>query len=389
MTYDVVGLDFAHFHMGDNLRAVAEHPEARIAAVADENEAESTLGLAATAEEFDLGDDRVYRDYERCLDAVDPDLAICCPVPVEHAERVEPALERGVDVLLEKPMAGSVAEADRIRDAVADADAELLVNWPLVWTPSHRTTKRLIDEGAVGEVVEVRHFGGNRGGHRFTGVDYSEEGALHFEGDTEGGGPAENLADPDDGVPAAERTWWHDPDRGGGSIQDYLGYGTTLGTWFRDGDLPVEVSAGTFTPPHLEVDTHCVATARYETGLSTFESRWGTYTDPWVHEPRPRTGFVVVGTEGTIDSGDYDEAIRVQDADHPDGREVPVDDLEPPRSGPVEYAVSRLDGDRGPVELGPLRPDLSRDAQLIVDAAAESARRGEAVELADLDPRRD
>lgn len=376
MTWNVVGINFAHFHMGDNLRMVAEHPEAEIVGICDEDPETATLSLDDTAEEFDLSEEQVFEDYRECIAATDPDLAITCPTPVDHAEWVERIAGEGVNVLLEKPMAASVEDCERILDAVEEAGVTLAVNWPLAWYRTHRTTKRLIDEGRIGEVVEVHYYNGNRGGHRFVDVDYTDEGELHFMGDLEGGGPEENLG----GDPPAEEAWWHRPEEGGGSLQDYLGYGTTLGTWFRDGELPVEVSAETFTPPHLEVDTHAIAVARYETGLSKYEARWGTYTDPWVDEPQPRTGFVLVGSEGTIASHDYADHVRVQDADHPEGVEIDLDELAPPRTGPIDYMVDRLESD-APVDFDLLHPELNRDAQRIVDAAAASAERGEAVRL--------
>jgi glucose-fructose oxidoreductase len=40
----------------------------------------------------------------------------------------------------------------------------------------------------------------------------------------------------------------------------------------------------------LEVDEHSVTLARYDCGLSKFETRWGTFTDPWTHRPQPRCG---------------------------------------------------------------------------------------------------
>ena len=46
--------------------------------------------------------------------------------------------------------------------------------------------------------------------------------------------------------------------------------------------------------------------------LSKFETRWGTFTDPWTLQPQPKCGFVIVGSEGTISSYDYEEVIRVQ-----------------------------------------------------------------------------
>ena len=51
----------------------------------------------------------------------------------------------------------------------------------------------------------------------------------------------------------------------------------------------------------LEVDEHSVSVVRYARGLSTFETRWGTFTDPWTHQPQPKCGFVLKGTDGTIE----------------------------------------------------------------------------------------
>jgi len=376
MTWNVAGINFAHFHMGDQLANVRDHPDAEIVAICDEAPEIATLSLETTAEEFDLDDGQVYRDHERCLAENDVDLVITCPVPTEHAAWVERLAPHGVHVQLEKPFAASVEGCERAIAAMADAGGDLAVNWPLAWYPTHRTTKRLLDEGRIGDVVEIHFYDGNRGGQRFTEVEYGEGGDMHFSGDLEGGGPIENVEpqSPD------EQAWWHRPEHGGGSMVDYMGYGTTLGTWFRDGELPTSVTAETFTPGHLDVDTHAIAIARYETGLSKFESRWGTYTDPWIHQPHPECGFVVVGTGGTIASPDYGASVRVQNEAHPEGTDVAVDDLSPPLENPVQYMVDRM-ATGAPVEFGPLRPDLNRDAQRIVDAARESADRGEEVPL--------
>ncbi|MFB6106226.1 MAG: Gfo/Idh/MocA family protein [Halobacteriaceae archaeon] len=368
MTVRVAGINFAHFHMGDNLRMVEQHPDAEIVGLCDEDRDESTLSVEETAAEFGVPDDRVYDDYRACIEETDPDLVILCPVPSEHADWVEKVAEYGVSVMLEKPFATSVADADRMIEAMAAGGGKFAVNWPLAWYPPHRTTKRLVDEGAVGDVVEVHYYDGNKGSGRFSQVEFTEAGELHFAG-----GDMEDEA-------AAAATWWHQADRGGGSLVDYLGYGVTLGTWFRDGEVPEEVTTETFTPEWSEVDTHSVTVATYANGLSKYETKWGTYTDPWVEQPQPKCGFVVVGTEGTISSYDYEDAIWVQDADHPEGREVPVDDLEEPLQNPIQYVVDCVENDRD-VEFGPLSPSLCRAAQRIVDSARLSAERGETVSL--------
>ena len=362
--------------MGDQLQYVADHPNAEIAAICDEDPDMASLSLETTAAHFGLLDDQVYTDHAACLAENDIDIVVTCPVPTEHGYWVEQFAPYDVWIQLEKPFAASVVGCDQAIDAMADAGGELAINWPMAWSPSQRTAKRMVDEGQIGQLIEVHYFGGNRGGQRFTEVEYGDGDEMHFMGDLTGGGPIENIKAPE----RSGSAWWHRPDKGGGSLIDYMGYGTTLGTWFRDGELPISVTADTFVPNHMEVDTHAIAIAKYEVGLSKFETRWGTFTDPWVAQSQPPTGFVLVGTEGTIGSFSGEETVHVQTEESPEGTDIPVDPVEAPMQNPIQYMIDRLEKD-SPVEYGPLRPDLCRDAQRINDAAIESAQRGEEVYL--------
>src|SRR5439155_24955855 len=163
------------------------------------------------------------------------------------------------------------------------------------------------------------------------------------------------------------QSWWYQREKGGGSLLDYLGYGVTLGTWFHGGKAPIEVTAVVDEPPGLEVDEHSVTVARYDRGLSKYETRWGTFTDPWTLQPQPKCGFVVVGTAGTISSYDYEKTIRVQTKQTPEGLEMPIDELEPPFQNPIQYLIHILES--GNPITGPLSPALSRIGQQIVDTA--------------------
>ena len=187
-------------------------------------------------------------------------MVILCPASARHAEWTENVAEYGVPVLMEKPFAGSLAEADRMIAAMAATGAPLAINWPLCWVPSHATAYRLVQEGLIGTVTDVHYCGGNRG-------------------------PLYHGADKIELEPTPERkaqSWFYKRSEGGGSLLDYLGYGTTLGTWFMGNAKPIEVTAVTSGTPGLEVDEHSITIARYATGLSKFETRWGTFTDPWV-----------------------------------------------------------------------------------------------------------
>ena len=129
----------------------------------------------------------------------------------------------------------------------------------------------------------------------------------------------------------------------------------------------------------LEVDEHSITVARYDCGLSKFETRWGTFSDPWTHQPQPKCGFVLKGTEGTISSYDYDSVIKVQTRACREGYDLEVEALRTPESNPVEYFLDCLETGRA-VE-GPLSPGMARIGQQMVDTAYQSAREKRALPL--------
>ena len=333
--------------MGDLLRNVQEHPRAEIVGICDERR--ESMDAAIKALSIDEG--KVFTDYRDCIENTKPDIAILCPPTAEHALWVERVAPFGVHVFVEKPFAASTADADRMMAAVARAGTRLLINWPLRWVESHVTTHRVIREGLIGEVVEVHYYDGNRG-------------------------PLYHGADKIELAPTPEQkrqSWWYKQAAGGGSLRDYLGYGVTLGTWFNGGKKPIEVTTVAGGTPGLEVDEHSITVARYADGLSKFETRWGTFTDPWTHQPQPKCGFVVRGTKGTIGSYDYAPTIRIQTAAKPEGYDLPVDPLPAEACNGIAYLIQCLENDL-PIE-GPLSPAIARIGQQIVDSAILSAER--------------
>ena len=354
----IIGLSFDHMHMGDLLRNAFNHPDAQIVGVADENSANADA-VKRTQANFGIPDELVFGSYRECLEKSGADIAILCPAIADHASLAELAFEYGCHVLVEKPFAVSLADADRMIAAAQRAGKKLVINWPLAWYPPYVTANRLIEEGVIGEVLEVHHYGGNAG-------------------------PMKHLADKvevgeDEANRRKNESWFYKKAAGGGSLIDYMGYGVTLGTWFHGGKAPLEVSTMTFVPSGLEVDEHSITAAKYDTGLSKFETNWATFTNPWQLQPQPKCGFNIVGTLGTIAAYDYDDFIRVQTREKPEGFEVPADKLEAPNSNPIEHFVAHI---RGEVELHPvLSPEICRIGQQIVDTAIASAEAKKTLEL--------
>lgn len=351
----IAGINFDHMHMGDNLRMAFEHPRAEIVGVCDE----APERMRAAIESFRLPQDRVFTDWRACLEKAKPHIVLLCPATAEHGEWTDRVASFGAHIIIEKPFAASLAEADRMIAAVQKTEKLLAINWPLAWYPPHVTAKRLLDEGRIGALQEVHYYDGNRG-------------------------PLHHLADKVETTPEfvareKSRSWFYQRAKGGGSLLDYLGYGATLGTWYQGGRAPVEVSAVVDGQDGLEVDEHSITVARYPHGLSKFETRWGTFTDPWTTQPQPKCGFVLKGTRGTIASYDYEKVVRIQTAEHPEGFDLPVDALAPPFQNPVQHMIHSIEAQRR-IE-GPLSPDLCRIGQRIVDTAVVSAREKRTVTL--------
>jgi predicted dehydrogenase len=353
MKIRVAGINFDHFHMGDLLRMTFEHPQAEIVGVCDEDSSR----MEASIRNFKISPERVFTDVDECLEKSRPDFVILCPATARHAEYVERVAPYRVSILVEKPFAASLAEADRMMVAARRHKVTLAINWPMRWSPSHCTAYRLLTEGRIGPLEEVHYYDGNRG-------------------------PLWHTADKIETTPTParkRRSWFYKRALGGGSLLDYLGYGTTLGTWYHQGRKPIEVTAVTDWPNGLEVDEHSITIARYACGLSKFETRWGTFTDPWTMQPQPKCGFVLKGTDGTLSSYCHEPTVRLQTRHKPEGLLIPVDRLQPPLRNPIQYFIDCLRRDRAPE--GPLSPKISRVGQQIVDSAAASAKLKRSVKL--------
>lgn len=345
--FKVVGISFDHMHMGDLLRMTHDHPDVEIAGIFDPDPAKMADAIA----NFAIPEHRVFTDFDACMAATQPDIAILCAATAHHAEYVRRLAPHGVHISVEKPFAGSIADARSMLAAMDGTGKLMAINWPLVWVESHMTAKRLIDEGTIGELREVHFFDGNRG-------------------------PLYHLADKIEVTPEeVERqkpdSWWYKAASGGGSLLDYLGYGATLGTWFMNGEAPVEVTSVVDDTPGIEVDQHSITICRYARGLSKMETRWGTFTDPWTIQPQPVCGFTFVGSDGTLASPDYASHVTIQTRDHPEPRDIPVDPLPVGRRNAIEHLIHCIT--TGAPLVGPLDPQVSLLGQRIVDTAARSA----------------
>lgn len=116
--------------------------------------------------ETEHGISSTYADLHTALDGVDADAAIIVVPNFLHAEYTLAALRSGKHVLIEKPMALTIEDVDRMVET-AEAGGRLLMSGQSQrFSPCLRVVKRLIEDGAVGKIRHVVHrrLGAGRGG---------------------------------------------------------------------------------------------------------------------------------------------------------------------------------------------------------------------------------
>ena len=94
-----------------------------------------------------------YVDYDNILQIDDIEVVNICVPTVFHHDVVMRAIEAGKNVLVEKPIASKLNEAEEMIKAAEDAGVTLATGHVERFNPAVRVVKKLIDEGAIGEVV--------------------------------------------------------------------------------------------------------------------------------------------------------------------------------------------------------------------------------------------
>ena len=98
------------------------------------------------------GADRFYTDYDEMLAADSLDAVIIATPPQTHAAFSVAAAERGIHVLVEKPMARSVKECDSIIRAVEKSGTVFSISHEKHFNPGFEKIKEIIESGLLGDV---------------------------------------------------------------------------------------------------------------------------------------------------------------------------------------------------------------------------------------------
>jgi predicted dehydrogenase len=96
-------------------------------------------------------------DFERMVATEKPDVLVVTSPDFTHADYIVAGLDRGLDVVCEKPMTVDAPSHRRIVDAAERSTGELIVTFNYRYSPRNTLVRQLIADGRIGEVTSV-HF---------------------------------------------------------------------------------------------------------------------------------------------------------------------------------------------------------------------------------------
>jgi predicted dehydrogenase len=129
-----------------HIPALLEHPDADLVAIQTSG-SEEALRIAK-----DFRIPRGYGSYQELLAAERLDAVVISSSPHLHYEQARAALEKGLHVLVEKPMTFTAAQARELVLLAEQVGKQLLISAPWHYTRHGREARRLIISGEIGEV---------------------------------------------------------------------------------------------------------------------------------------------------------------------------------------------------------------------------------------------
>jgi predicted dehydrogenase len=329
-------LGLTHDHIWGNLKELADSSDGALVAAADPHPE-----LQEQVRSF--GSERVFADYGEMLESVPLDAVYIYSDNRQGVDLAVQAAARGLHIMIEKPMASTVAGANRMRSAARTAGVQLMVNWPIAWWPSLQYALKLIDEGRIGEVFQVNYR------------------AAH-------GGPREY------GHSRYFYDWLYDPRlNGGGALVDYCGYGAAL-TCLLLG-LPSRVTAvsGRLLKEDLPAEDNAVLIMQHARAISTTTASWTQIGMMTSYIP------TFYGSQGTLAAHYQDGTLWLATNDQKFGERLDAPPLAAGQRTAAEFFLSHIRS--GEPITGLCGADIGLMAQEVVEAGLISAADGHAVSL--------
>ncbi|GAB3468305.1 Gfo/Idh/MocA family oxidoreductase [Kineococcus endophyticus] len=260
---------------------------ARVSAVADTTEA----GRARAAALFPSAE--VFGDHTALLAGAQVDAAVVTTPDHTHADIAVDLLRAGVAVYLEKPLATTLEDADRVLACAAETGTPLYVGHNFRHAAVVRTMKAAVDRGEIGEVraVWVRHFVGHGGDYYFKDwhADRRRTGSLLLQKASHDLDVVHHLA----GAYTRRVVGMGDLLVYGGIADRRERTGETMPDWFSTDNWPPATQTG--LNPVVDVEDVSMVLMTLGNGVLASYQQCHFTPDYW-------RNYTVIGTEGRLEN---------------------------------------------------------------------------------------
>ena len=224
-------------------------------------------------DKFHLDPALFYDDMNTMLEKVKPEGILGFGTTLQHLGVVEACAPKGIHVMVEKPMATTVADAEKMVALARKHGILLLTNFETSWYPTTDKSFALTrDTAFMGPIRKVIVHDGHEGPKE---IGVSKE---FFE-------------------------WLTDPiQNGGGALMDFGCYGANLMTLLMNGSMPLSVTAVTSQfKPHIypKVDDEATIVLQYPNAQCIIQASWN-----W---PFARKDMAIYGRSGYIVTKDNNQ----------------------------------------------------------------------------------
>jgi len=224
-------------------------------------------------DKFHLDPALFYDDMNTMLEKVKPEGVLGFGTTLQHPGVVEACAPKGIHVMVEKPMATTVADAEKMVALARKHGILLLTNFETSWYPTTDKSFALTrDTAFMGPIRKVIVHDGHEGPKE---IGVSKE---FFE-------------------------WLTDPiQNGGGALMDFGCYGANLMTLLMNGSMPLSVTAVTSQfKPHIypKVDDEATIVLQYPNAQCIIQASWN-----W---PFARKDMAIYGRSGYIVTKDNNQ----------------------------------------------------------------------------------
>jgi len=334
-TYRVGVAGMIHDHVWGELGHWSKQENAQLVAAADPNEP-----LRSKIRE-EYGVEALYECWREMLDAEELDiLQIACD-NAGAADIVEAAAAKGLHMVIEKPMAARLSQADRMLKAAQDAGVVMMINWPTQWHPAFQTLSRMIEEGAVGNLFYLKYRAAHNGPKEIGCSEY-------FWG------------------------WLYDEERNGaGALMDYCCYSAAMNACFLGRPKSCVGIRAVLVKDYPLPDDNAMILMKYPHAFGVAEACWTQKVR--TEEPNP----IAYGTEGMI--GIAGGKVVTRTPSEPDEKTVEPDPIPLGRRNAPEHLIHCIE--TGEEVIGTCNAVVSRNAQEILEAGLISADTGKEVAI--------